>query len=396
MKVTAWSLRVRTESGSHVCSLPNGTNVQPIARDTSGTRVQVELSAKGCPTKGWVDMRYLRPSPSLSGFEEAETDIAGLSLRTAPEINGSTYKCALSAGARLEILPETKKGRTTTWLKVKTLNSDSKCQGEGWVSAAYLRPSLSIKKLPELKETDPRAKTEAEPCAVCETAKKTGQDAQLEELRKISEVVRDSEPGRSPFLNEILELSRTKKCQKESAYQCSRGLIQMPLIGRNAGFCGTHHYTPDSPTGVDAFANPMTACALTALAQEWRKTECPNLGGCRISWGDISHKTLPRYNGHITHTDGNCIDIRPMATGDFEDSGLTYNSQRYDREKTKKFIALAEKLGAQDVLFNDPKVGATSVPGHHNHIHLCFPDSKTTRDTCNNLKVDPNLCPEVQ
>jgi hypothetical protein len=219
--------------------------------------------------------------------------------------------------------------------------------------------------------------------------------------RSIEARARAAAQGQSPFLQAINAIKANRgRCLRQSAYACNRGLIQMPLIGTNAAFCGSNHYNPDSPKGVDAYAAPHTACALAALAQEWKKTACPGGGGCRFSWGDISHKTRPRWNGHVSHTDGECIDIRPLNSGEFSNTGRTWRSPGYDRAKTREFLAMAKKMGATTVLFNDQQLrreGRSAYSsGHDNHIHLCFKNTTTVQATCNNLRVDPAVCPELQ
>lgn len=181
-----------------------------------------------------------------------------------------------------------------------------------------------------------------------------------------------------------------------SSWRRSRGLVQMPTRGErgNIGPCGSFHYNPDrnKRTGeiMDNYTNPLTACAFMSLLQDWKK-RCPDSqDGCRVAWGDISHKTALRWNGHSSHTHGNCIDIRPMRKGGFQNAPLVY--QNSDRAATAAFIRMAKEKGATPVLYNDPKAGGSYSSGHHNHIHICFHSNKKTKQTCANYKYNPDVC----
>jgi hypothetical protein len=57
---------------------------------------------------------------------------------------------------------------------------------------------------------------------------------------------------------------------------------------------------------------------------------------------------------------------------------------------------MAKDFGGETILFNDPNLRSCRYEdGHHNHIHVCFPNSKKTREVCGNFKVDPNACPTL-
>lgn len=201
----------------------------------------------------------------------------------------------------------------------------------------------------------------------------------------------------SPFLNDLKKRIDNGSCSG-TKLSCARGLVQIPLQGKlgNIGPCGSHHYRPDPPPGTDAYAAPIANCAFTAVLQEWKKSYCPDRSGCTISWGDASHKSKAKYNGHNDHTDGECIDMRPLRKGAFIDSGLSWKSSDYDREKTAELIGVMKKMGATVVLFNDTRAGGKKASGHSNHIHVCFKNTQDTRYVCNDLKVDGNICPELR
>lgn len=180
-------------------------------------------------------------------------------------------------------------------------------------------------------------------------------------------------------------------------FRTARGLIRMH--NNRAGFCGSVDYSPER--GGESYAAPVTACVLTRFAQEWKTKHCPSGGACKMTIGDISHPKYRKFDGHNTHTNGNCIDFRPIRK---RGSGpLTFRSRDYSLTKTKQFLRLAKKLGATNVYFNDPrtrskKAGKLSeyVGGHDNHIHLCFHNNKRVRNRCAAYKPNYNVCPKAQ
>jgi len=187
----------------------------------------------------------------------------------------------------------------------------------------------------------------------------------------------------------------------------SRGLVQLPTWGDRGAisFCGTRHYNAKGATTrkdfdankkpIDNYANPLTACSMMAIAQEWKDTKCKSSdSGCKIAWGDIAHKTLtsPKWDHSNKHDVGNCVDIRPMQKGDFVDRNVRYGYSYYDRAKTREFIEFVKSKGAS-VIFNDPAIrGVSRARGHDNHLHVCFPNSRTVRATCENFKYNPSIC----
>lgn len=387
LKSTAWSLRVRSADGDHLCSIREGTTLTPVGRHEDSDRIEVATDNPKCK-KGFVDIRYVRP---VEQDKNVIVDEAGLSLRKEPTVSDDTFLCSLPKNTPLSIVDTKQHSEETSWIKVQIPQDKvpKYCPNEGWVSSSYVRSSTDFSALPVTGKED-KSDTEAKNCPKCEVEKK---DPELAGSKIWAAAQRAS--GLNPFLEALKKLAKTKKCSGTD-YKCNRGLIQMPLVGANAGFCGTHHYYPDRPYGIDAYTNPLTACALTALAQEWKKNYCKNRSGCTLQWGDISHRTKVRFPPHVTHTDGTCVDIRPMRSGGFSDSGITYGSRGYDRAKTNQFIKLAKSMGASLVIYNDPKISARRAGGHNNHIHLCFNNNPSSRKTCNNLKVDPETCPELQ
>lgn len=204
----------------------------------------------------------------------------------------------------------------------------------------------------------------------------------------------------SPMEKNLRDLQAVVKGQLRigdlSSWKRSRGLVQLPTRGErgNIGPCGSFHYNPDrdkkSGEVVDNYTNPLTACAFMSLLQDWKK-RCPDSQkGCRVAWGDISHKTAQRFNGHSSHKDGTCIDLRPMRNGSFDNAPLNYPNS--DRATTAAFIKMAKAKGASPVLYNDPKAGGQYWDGHSNHMHICFKANKKTKDVCANYKYDASVC----
>ena len=180
-----------------------------------------------------------------------------------------------------------------------------------------------------------------------------------------------------------------------TSWRRNRGLVQIPTKGKygNIGPCGSFHYSPDQNRKgeiMDNWTSPAAACTFMSVLQDWKK-RCPDSqAGCRVAWGDISHKEARMFNGHHTHTEGNCIDIRPMRRGGFDNAPLYYPES--DRNTTKEFVKMLYKNGASVIYYNDPKAGATPMSGHSNHVHVCFPSSKKTREVCANYQYDPKIC----
>lgn len=180
-----------------------------------------------------------------------------------------------------------------------------------------------------------------------------------------------------------------------------RYMVRFPKLPDSSyyGACGSFHYNPDSDDWIDAYAHPRAACGFVSLLQEWRKTYCPSSErGCRMQWGDISHKTQKFFSGHQTHTHGYCVDMRPFRKGDFSNTPLWWDDERYDRDVTKKFVQLIKRsYGASPIYFNDPeliKQGLTTYSdGHDNHLHFCLQNVETVTKTCKALSVNENYCP---
>ncbi|MCM2354833.1 MAG: SH3 domain-containing protein [Pseudobdellovibrio sp.] len=414
MKLTS-NYIVRNLNGEQVCNLAKGSMVAVTAVAPDAERVQIMVPNGPCAgvVNGFVYINYLRPvTQSVDKFTEtALVELNGLSLRKEPSVEDGTFSCSLPKNAKVNIVNEVQK--RNRWVEIEIENPPAGCPTKGWVVASYLKPDLDLKTLPKASGkvlTEARTPVDCTECVQGETsggkvsaASKTAKNAQ--EIERFVNAPQGAQIP-SPFTAFAKELQRSRKCPpaKQSEYKCNRGLMQMPTDG-NAGFCGTHHYTPDRPPGVDTYAAPHTACSLAAVAQEWKKTVCPNdNAGCRIAWGDISHSNRPLFNGHKEHTSGECIDIRPFNKGSFRDAGRKVGSGDYDRETTVAFLKLAKKFGG-DIRYSDRKISnehrdlgiAWGGSAHNNHMHICFEASNSTvKNACNNLNVDPAVCSELQ
>jgi hypothetical protein len=402
VSVTARALNVRTSDGQILCSVPRGTTLHAVGRHGDGERIKVKFDHPNCSTKeGFVASTYVRPEKSGEAEREGRVEASGLSLRSAPELDGDTWQCALPRNFKVTTIPGTASYKDeVAWVKVK-LNSPLKgCPAEGYVAEPYLKSLDDFMDMPVVAGTE-----DCEDCGRNGASPKTsGQDLGGISAGIGKAIGEDGPEG--PFLDGLRKMVKNRKARPAGLKVSKRGLVQIPLKGQR-GPCGSFFYNA-SPHHIKnenrVYANPLTACVFTAVAQEWKKNFCPSFdAGCRLSFGDISMPNDPGFLGkHKSHTDGYCIDIRPTRKGGFVNGGLRWDSGGYDRAKMRKLVNLLQAAGGTNVLFNDPTIrkeekgSVRRAGGHDNHIHVCFKDNPTTRKTCNNLTVDPNVCPELQ
>lgn len=404
VRVTARGLNVRTAEGEILCAVSRGTLMKATARHEDGDRIKVSFNVKGCPKEGYVFAKYVRPESNGKTEMKSQVEASGLSLRSRPNLDQDYWKCALPKGASVTILPGGATFRdNVSWVKVKVNHPPRGCPKEGFVAEPYLKSAVGFDDLMVAEETkDCSGATCRGQGAGPETGSATGD---LEKLGKgIGRAIPDDGEQENPFIAGLKSMIAKPK-RAPAGLNVNRGLVQIPLMG-SRGPCGSLNYNPDmgpvNPKYV--YANPLTACVFTSVLQEWKKNVCPSRdAGCRIAFGDISHKTDAGFmNRHNTHTDGYCIDIRPMRKGGFENAPLWYTNADYDRDMMRKLVATLRQHGGSNIYFNDPKIRRESngavqrAGGHDNHIHVCFKNNATTRKACNNLKVDPNVCPELQ
>ncbi|MGE0526046.1 MAG: hypothetical protein AB7G93_14680 [Bdellovibrionales bacterium] len=364
---------IRSKEGKRLCAVEKGTPLTPSRLNVDGQFAQVKVDAAGCPSEGWVSINGLR---SHDQMQVSVSDT--LALRKSPS---GKWDCNLPNETNLQIVeerPATHQFRD--WVKVRLQQVPQGCAPEGWVHGDFLSPRKDLLNgLPREKETFSSAdlgRTEAvSPTGKCEDC-----DEDRADLRNVG--------------NGVVQPDRISSWKMND-----HGFVQIPTKGSlgNIGPCGSHHYNPDRAGAelVDNYAHPVTACVFMDVLQEWKK-RCPNhRDGCRLAWGNISHKhygMFSRLKTHTAHDNGVCIDIRPMRKGRFQDYRLEWTQRNYDRKMTSEFIALAKSKGAEPLIFNDPSSGGGYHPGHEDHLHVCFPPNAKTRSVCNNFKYDPNIC----
>lgn len=408
VSVTARGLNVRTSEGEILCAVPNGTKLQAYGRHGDGARVRVRINARGCPKDGYVAASFVRPVANGKTQFDSLVDTDALSFRTKPSSDDETFACALPESTRLTVIDRARFADETSWVKVRLAKPRRGCPAEGFVAEAYLRSADTFADLPVQEGT-----TEDEDVVDCSgpaCRKKTDDAADpLKGVsRQLGRRISDVDGNNPPWVNGLKRMVKNRRAKPEGL-RVSRGLVQIPLKGNRAP-CGAFHYNtspaikpngkPD-PTGVKSenrvFASPLAACSLISVMQDWKKSNCPKWdAGCRISLGDISHVTDPKFlHKHATHTNGECIDFRPMSKGEFTGGPLNMYSGSYDRAKTREFVNMLKAKGGTVVLFNDTSIGTRKARGHANHIHVCFKDNKLTRSTCDKLKVDEKVCPEL-
>jgi hypothetical protein len=264
------------------------------------------------------------------------------------------------------------------------------CPEEGYIPKKYLQGSLKGLPTQSIEAID----MPVEDCVDCGAKPPPAVSEQpLEVILKLLGELEDS-TEENPLGRNFAQVAKKWNANKDD-----RKLVQIPTMGTlaNIGPCGSHHYNGDEPQppGIDAYVTPFTGCLMTAVMQEWRKNFCLYQSGCTLQWGDASHGQKKKFPPHSTHRDGTCIDIRPMRKGGFEDAPLTYKSDNYDRDTTKKLVGLLKEMGASKIIFNDPEIDVSRARKHANHIHVCFEPNEISEKTCKNLKVEQKLCREL-
>lgn len=185
------------------------------------------------------------------------------------------------------------------------------------------------------------------------------------------------------------------------------------IVGKGPNGYYVHYQEFENVEHSDLFAKPHTACALYDALKDW-KTKCHEIlppsestdRRCTPQIGDMAFVTPGRTrNGldplkHATHYSGECVDVRPFRTDDlWRETWAQRPSKKqiqeqedyyaqYDRALTEAFIEFLKKRGAGPFFFNDDVLSKKlsflyHVPGHHNHIHVCFgKKSPLVRDSC--------------
>ncbi len=401
-----------------ICMVAKGTELTKLSETNTGGWLKVKANGYGsdgstCIAEGYVKARHVENVLSTAPkTQEASQPVIKTQVPQAkkvrvlsPDLNvrsaGSLESKVICMAAQGTVLTQLSEPNNKGWIKVKVngYGSDgSTCIAEGYVKARYVENTSPVT---VTAKTPPESECEGESCG-----KKSGRSPAVssQSLAKLSEEIDETLDSGSAFLNGVKAMIANPKAEP-AGLTVNRGLVQMPTIG-NRGPCGSFNYNPlggeSNPNRI--YANPLTACVFTSLLQEWKRTVCPNSkDGCRISFGDISRKNAGDFGSHEEHANGTCIDIRPMQKGAFENRRVLYTHEQYDQEMMDKFVKFLRKNGGSNIYFGDPTIRKANsgvkdpVPNQHdNHIHVCFKDNDITRNVCDNLKVDPAVCPELQ
>lgn len=200
----------------------------------------------------------------------------------------------------------------------------------------------------------------------------------------------------------ILEILKAAQSTKPGAtiddleFIDSMGLVRFPWEynkdGDDIAIEGPYnssHYAPDGGQAMyDSFINATTGCAFTNVLREWNRKYPSSKDEIQVgnmwhpkSWG--THKSHEQARGHGAQ--GTCLDIRPLSTNSRR-GGLNVNSGNYSRARSREFIQLMRKAGADPVYLNDSKIPESSfMKGHSDHIHVCFnPSKKAVQNACQN------------
>lgn len=177
----------------------------------------------------------------------------------------------------------------------------------------------------------------------------------------------------------------------------SRGFVQLPVsdqdktTGYKNGPFGSVQYSPE-PGNADTYLKPEVACGFSQLLKAWQKNHCPNNdASCRVEFGNASHAFFVGSSGnsrwpHNSHTNGECIDIRPSYKVSAQ-GGRSFSSPQFDKNKFRNFMKLAEQLGP-DTCFttrNDinrefhSSANCMYDEDHDDHLHICFPRKNGTK-----------------
>jgi uncharacterized protein YraI len=148
--VTAGNLNIRTGPGasySAITSVPYGTTLTLLGRNTDGTWVKVRTSSG---QEGWVNASYLTTSVPVSslpivdgstgtGTPTAVVTTGALNVRSG---SGPSYSAVtvVYQGSQLTLIG---RNADSSWVKVRTPNGT-----EGWVNATLIQANVPISNLP--------------------------------------------------------------------------------------------------------------------------------------------------------------------------------------------------------------------------------------------------------
>lgn len=211
----------------------------------------------------------------------------------------------------------------------------------------------------------------------------------------------ESIPMKKDFMKPLQGLVDVLNQERETSlsqfnFVDSRGFVQLPLGDQDIktrnkqGPFGSIKYSPEQGNA-DVYLKPEVACGFTQVLKTWQKKYCPNnAASCRIEFGNASHalyegSTYDKRWPHNSHSNGECIDIRPNYKVP-KDGGRNFQSVQFDKEKFRNFMNLATQLGP-DMCFtarNDlnkefrNSANCSYDSNHDDHLHICFPRKNGT------------------
>lgn len=200
-----------------------------------------------------------------------------------------------------------------------------------------------------------------------------------------------------PMQTELSESARREMFEREHLRTTDQQSRATDAIGpsRDGVPIYTHFLGTDAPRS-DRWGTLKLVTTLLAVFDGWTRhcrgvlpatVSAARPETCTVQVGDLGWYSdlRPDPLGHRTHYKGNCADIRL-----FRDDGAAYEAWYnraddrpeavggYSRELTRAFVEyVMEKHTPSVLFFNDPEIvsavpGVESVPGHDDHIHMCF------------------------
>lgn len=137
------------------------------------------------------------------------------------------------------------------------------------------------------------------------------------------------------------------------------------------------------------FGKPEVIDSLIKIGKLW---------GCErsaISIGHISRKNGGKFPPHITHRDGDDVDIRPMRK-DGQNLSVTWRDREYSRDLTREMIeVIRDNAPIRSILFNDPVLIGERLcqeyPNHSDHLHVNFTVVPRTRPVLKRNAKGPDV-----
>lgn len=185
VRTTSFTTRVVDVNGAHVCSLPQGSRVQPIGRDSESENIQVRPGTNNCPVTGIVRADDIDFEPGSAEATEMQTNRQNVNFRLRPSLAESARaaNCLLPAGTKMNLTSDQAISNRVTFYPVKLQSPPPGCPSDGYVAANMLEDTDAFERLPEYKPGDPRRQSETRgACPEC--AERGGQSQTGRELRR--------------------------------------------------------------------------------------------------------------------------------------------------------------------------------------------------------------------